>query len=173
MLDAAGEVALAVAFAYAGATKFYDRESFAAVLRAGGIRHAGAASAAVPVAEVAVAIGLVVGTPTTQRVALAAALALLGAFSAWLANLHRRRLRVPCRCFGSDAATGVGAGLARNAVMAAVAAACLLADGPLPLEPSTAAVLTVGGSVVLLWAAYGVVLAWPALLKRVPDEATG
>lgn len=173
MLDAVGELALAVAFAYAGATKFYDRESFAAVLRAGGVRRSSFVSTTVPVVEVVVAIGLVVGTPTSQRLALAATLALLGAFSAWLARLHRRRLRVPCRCFGSDAAAGVGAGLARNAVMAAAAAACLVAEGPLPLEPSVPAVTAVGGSVVLLWAAYGVVLAWPALLKRVPDEVTG
>jgi hypothetical protein len=174
MLRAAGVAALAVAFAYAAATKFFDRERFVAVLRAGGLGAvAPAAGAAVPAVEVLAAAGLVVGTRASQRVALVAVLALLGAFSAWLVSLHRRRLKVPCRCFGSDAGTRLGPALARNAALAAVAAACLPGDaGDLPVEPSGSALLFVTGAVLALWGTYGVVLAWPALLKRLPDEAT-
>lgn len=174
MLQAVGVAGLALAFAYAAATKFYDRERFAVVLRAGGLgRAAGAVSVAVPAAEVVAAAGLVVGTRTSQRVALVAVAVLLVAFSGWLLRLHRRRLRVPCRCFGSDGATRLGPALARNVAMAAVAVACLPGDaGDLPVEPSGSALLFVTGAVLALWGTYGVVLAWPALLKRLPDEAT-
>jgi hypothetical protein len=173
MFVAAGEAVLAVAFAYAAATKFYDRERFAAVMAAGGLgRWAGPASVAVPAVEVAVAAGLVVGTPASQRAALLALVAVLAGFSGWLVHLHRRRLRVPCRCFGSSADTRLGPALARNAAMAAVAAGCAVAGGGrLPFRPGTSAVLTVVGAVLAVWGAYGVVLAWPALLKRLPDEA--
>lgn len=173
--EAAGEGGLAVAFAYAAATKFYDRERFAAVLKAGGLGAAApTVGAAVPAAELLVAAGLVVGTAATQQAALVAVPVLLAAFTGWLAHLHRSRLRVPCRCFGSDGETRLGPAVVRNGVMAAVAVMCLPAtDGPLPLPVGGASVLAVVGSVLLLWGAYGVVLAWPALLKRLPDEAGG
>lgn len=173
--EAIGEGGLAVAFAYAAATKFYDRERFTAVLRAGGLGGAApAVGTAVPAAEVAVAAGLVVGSAGTQQAALVAVLVLLAAFTGWLARLHRRRLRVPCRCFGSDGETRLGPAVARNGVMAGVAVACLPASGgPLPFPVSGSSVLAVAGSVLVLWAAYGVVLAWPALQKRLPDEVGG
>lgn len=173
--EAAGEAGLALAFAYAAGTKFYDRERFTAVLTAGGLGPgaARAAAVAVPAAEVAVAAGIVVGTPTSQRVALAVLVAMLGGFNGWLVHLDRRRVRVPCRCFGSDAQTRLGQALVRNAVLAAVAVLCLGGDGPLPLAPTPLSLSVVVGAVVVLWASYGVVVAWPALLKRPPGTAGG
>jgi hypothetical protein len=123
------------------------------------------------VTELVVAAALLVGTRATQAVALVAVIVLLAGFTAWHVSLRRRRLLVPCRCFGSDAAAGFVASLTRNAALAAVAWVCLLTGGgelPMTLDGLSATVV-VGGA-ILVWMSYGLLLAWPALLKKLPAD---
>jgi uncharacterized membrane protein YphA (DoxX/SURF4 family) len=124
---------LAGVFALAGATKLRDRRDTTQSFRALGLPP-GLASA-VPVVELLLAAGLVVAPGWSAAVALA----LLAAFTTFLARAVRDGVAAPCNCFGSTGRSAVSAvELVRNLLLAAVAVAALTADGP--RRPSFAAV---------------------------------
>lgn len=78
---------------------------------------------AVPAAEVAVAVLLVVVPAWGGMVAFA----LLAGFTAYLAGLVRSGRQVPCACFGATSDRPIGARqLARNAVLLALAGTAAL-----------------------------------------------
>lgn len=91
---------------------------------------------AVPAAEVAVGVALVV-VPGWGGVA---AFCLLAGFTAYLAAVVRSGRRVPCGCFGSTGDRPVSArDLLRNVVLLAAAALAVASPGALVLRPATVA----------------------------------
>ena len=115
-------VGLAVVFAIAGISKLRDLSGTRRAVAGFGVPESAAPTAAVllPLAELAVAIALVV--PVTAVAAATAAVALLAFFSAGIAaNLARGR-RPDCHCFGQVQPGPIGARtLARNGILAALA----------------------------------------------------
>ena len=113
-------------------------------------------SVAVPVVELALAVGFFAGA---TRIAAAASLATLSLFS--LAIVRARRLqgtRLPCGCFGSDKQRDYRLLLARNTVLAAGAGALLVYGRDIPGYPSApsddawvAAALAVLGVALVVW----------------------
>jgi uncharacterized membrane protein YphA (DoxX/SURF4 family) len=92
---------------------------------------------AVPVVELLLAAGLVVLPGWSAAVALA----VLAAFTTFLARAVRDGVAAPCNCFGSTGGAAVSAvELVRNLLLAAVAVVALTADGP--RRPSLVAVGT-------------------------------
>src|ERR1700759_740449 len=118
----AARLLLAVVFAVAAVGKLARREQTEATLGKFGVPARGRAGLAValPVAELAVAVGLV---PTlTAPAAAAAAFLLLGAFTVGIARVLRGEEEVECNCFGSIAPSrDSGWTLVRNLVLMAVA----------------------------------------------------
>lgn len=118
---------LASVFVAAGLGKLADRPGAQQTLGAFGVPdHLGRLLArALPVAELGVAVALVPGS--TDRVAAAGALVLLGAFSLAVAvNLARGRTP-DCHCFGQVHSRPIGAGtLVRNTVLGGMSALVLL-----------------------------------------------
>ena len=88
----------------------------------------GAGSVALPVVEIAVGSGLLLGV----RVALLPAAALLGLFAAAVAiNLRRGRTHIDCGCGGADGRRPISRALVRHdLILAALALAALAAPGP-------------------------------------------
>jgi uncharacterized membrane protein YphA (DoxX/SURF4 family) len=120
---AAACLLLAGTLGVAALAKLADRPGFQAALGAvAPPQRARWLAVAVPVAELLLALALVTGAG--GRVAPAAALLLLIAFSAVLAR------GVPCRCFGSE--TDPGAARVRNVLLGGIALA-LIAWPPGPL----------------------------------------
>ena len=143
---------LAGVFAWAGAAKLGARRRTTRTFRALGLPAPATLAVAVPVVELALAAGLVV----VPGWAAAGALALLAAFSVFLARGIRAGVDVGCGCFGSAASEPVsGVELVRNAVLAGAALVALAA--PAPDAPSLPAVLVAGLTVAL--AALGLELA--------------
>jgi hypothetical protein len=142
---AAACLLLAGTLAVAALAKLADRPAFAATL--GAVvppQRARWLAVAVPGAELLLAVALVTGAGA--RVAPAAALLLLVAFSAVLAR------GVPCRCFGSD--TDPGAARVRNVLLGASALALIgWPPGPLwAIEPAElAGAATVATGLACAW----------------------
>lgn len=115
-------VFLAAVFAVAGVAKLRDLDGSRAAMRDFGVpgRLAGVAGVVLPAVELAVAAALVF-TPTARWAAVAALLLLL-AFVAGIANALRHGESPDCHCFGQLHSEPAGpATLARNAVLAALA----------------------------------------------------
>lgn len=132
---------LAVVFVAAAAAKALRREEFEAALR---LTAAPATATrilgfAVPAAETAVALALLLAHGTALVVVMAFATALLVAFTAWLVWILLRRAHVRCGCFGSSGNVVRPATVARNGAFLALAGAGLalasVHDTALP-EPS-------------------------------------
>lgn len=134
----AGAVALAGVFAWAGAAKLARPAVTAAAFRGLGVAAPGALARLVPAGELAIA-ALLLARP---RAGGAAALVTLAAFSALLAARLAAGTRAGCGCFGAAGGTTLTAvGLARNALLSALAAACLGAQAwALPTLPAAVAV---------------------------------
>lgn len=118
---------LAAIFLLAAAAKLRDREGSRDALREFGLSAALARPAAVllPLAELAVAVLLL--PAATARAAAAAALGLLGVFTAAIAVQLARGRKPDCRCFGQLHASPIGPRtLVRNAAFAALAGLVLL-----------------------------------------------
>jgi len=113
---------LAAVFAVAGIAKLRDLEGSRAAMRDFGVpaKFAGPAGVLLPIAELAVAVGLV---PTaTARWAAIGAFLLLLAFIWGIANALRHGESPDCHCFGQLHSAPAGpATLVRNAVLAALA----------------------------------------------------
>lgn len=131
-------VLLAVTFGWAAVAKLTRRRATAAAFGALGLPAAPALAVAVPLTEVAVALLLLV-RPAAGGVT---ALALLVAFSAFLALRLRTGQPVACGCFGeSRGGQASAATLARNAGLAVLAALALAAGEPVrPALPDIVAV---------------------------------
>ena len=146
---AAARLVLAAVFGVAALAKIADRPGTLRSLREFGVgqRLAGPVAVLLPLAELAVAAGLLVGA--SARVAAAGALVLLAAFTA-AAGLAMRRGRSPdCHCFGQLGSEPVGREtLVRNGLLAALAVVVLATPAGTLLEPApivVAAVLLAGG----------------------------
>ncbi len=123
-------VALAVVFATAAVGKLLDLAGSRRAAAEFGLpaQAADLVGTALPIAELAIAAGLVV-TPSARWAGLAA-LILLGMFMLAIGRLMRRGEAPDCHCFGAVHSEPVGAPtLVRNGVLAA-GAALALADGP-------------------------------------------
>lgn len=135
---------LAAVFAWAGISKLGSRARTARTFRALGLPAAGTLALAVPAVELALAVGLVLAPGW----AAAGALALLAAFTVFLARAVRAGVEVGCGCFGSSGGDPVSTvELVRNGFLA-VAAVLALAT-PWPVVPDLPAVLVAGLGVAI------------------------
>ena len=108
---------LAGVFAWAGAAKVVDRRATARSFRALGLPGTTVLTTGVPVAELALAAGLVL----VPGVAAPLAVGLLAAFSVVLGRALRDGVAVGCGCFGTARRGPVSSrDLVRNAVLAAL-----------------------------------------------------
>src|SRR4051794_40429390 len=101
-------IALAAVFLTAGATKLLDRPGFRRVLAAFGLERSLAhpVSVLIPVAEVAVAAGLLVAS--AARWAALGALLLLAVFGAAILGALARGRAPDCHCFGRLRSARIG-----------------------------------------------------------------
>ncbi|XRQ09049.1 MauE/DoxX family redox-associated membrane protein [Actinomadura welshii] len=165
-LTAGCQAAVAVTFARSFAAKAAGRAAFAGFRRwlAGAVRVpgplAGPAAGAAVAAEAGTAAALLASplVPALAPAGFLAAALLLAVFTAAVVSMIRRRVRVPCRCFGAGGRPPGAPHVVRNLVLLAVAgcgaAAALAGDGP-PAQPppaDAAAVLAVlaGAAAALL-----------------------
>ncbi len=150
-------VVLAGLFAWAGAAKLADRRRTTTTFAAFGLPAAGLLGTAVPVAELGLAVGLLV----VPVIASFAALALLAAFTTFLVRAVRAGVDVGCGCFGSARAEPVSTvEVLRNALMAGAALVTTFADRP--LVPGLDAIIVVSTTAALA----AVVLALADLRRR-------
>jgi uncharacterized membrane protein YphA (DoxX/SURF4 family) len=113
------------------------------------------AAALIPLAEVAVAVGLFI--PSVRALAALCAVGLLTVFTAAIAfNLQRGRRSISCACFGSDEQLLGWDLVARNGLLIALAAAVAIVD------PSTDRI-SLAGAVVAFEAVVLAVLVITAL----------
>ncbi len=124
VLARVGAVVLAAVFAWAAAAKLRDRDGTASEFAAMGLPAPTAASVAVPVVELVVAVALVLGAAVGRPSPAAfAAFALLVGFTVHLASIVRTGRPVACRCFGGASTEPVsGRSLVRNGVLLTLAA---------------------------------------------------
>lgn len=128
--------ALALLLVAAAAHKLRDRAAFRAAVAAYGllpVRAIALFARALPVAELGVALTLVV--PRSAHAGALAAAALLVLYALAIAvNLARGRREIDCGCFGAGAGQAIGAGLVvRNVVLVAAALVSLAPVRPRPL----------------------------------------
>lgn len=163
---------LALLFASAALHKLRNRTHFAEVLRAYRVLPEGAVRLAplVPLAELAVAVGLVL--PEARFGAALAGVALLVGYTCAIAvNLRRGRRDLACGCGGPDDTRPIAPWMvARNLMLALLLAMTLVSWSTRALAPTDA--LTVGGGVAvatLLYASLDRLLArvapWTAALR--------
>ncbi len=129
-------VTVGTTFAAAALAKWRDPAGTARGLRALGLSHPWPLARILPAVEAAVAFGLVVAPAGVAPLAVA----LLVAFTVFLAQRLHAGVRAECHCFGARR-TGLlsAADLARNTWL--VGAAVVAATGTWPQWPSPAAVL--------------------------------
>lgn len=140
----AAALVLAVVFAWAGVAKLRRRPATARAFAALGLASPQALSVGVPLAELALAVGLVI----VPAVAGVAALAVLAGFTTFLALSVLRGDPVGCGCFGTASAARAGAAeLVRNGFLAA--AAVMAATAPGRVLPGPAALATVAAAAVV------------------------
>jgi hypothetical protein len=153
-----GALVLAVLFGWAGIAKLGARRRTRRTFRALGLPAADGLAVAVPVVELPLAVGLVLAPGW----AAAGALAMLAAFSVFLAKAVRAGVDVGCGCFGSAGTEPVSfVELVRNGLMGVAAVAALAT--PHPVAPSLAAVLVAGAALAIA----GVILALADLKRTV------
>ncbi len=144
---------LAVVLAQAAVLKALRPADTEAGFVALGVPGAPVVSRLVPAGEVIVAIALL----SVPRIGGVAALVMLGAFSVVLARAIHTGVRAGCNCFGQTRGQPVSAvDLVRNALLAGLAAAAIVAPRPVPLPLTAAstwaALLTVAvGMAALRW----------------------
>jgi uncharacterized membrane protein YphA (DoxX/SURF4 family) len=116
-------LALAVVFAVAAIGKLGDLDGSRQTVERFGVpaRFARPVGVLIPLAELAIAVGLLIAVATVPWAALAAAL-LLAVFCAAIVRVLARGEAPECNCFGSLGSAPVGRGtLARNVVLIGVA----------------------------------------------------
>ncbi len=133
---------LAGIFAFAGIRKWREPTETEASFRAFGLARPALLSRAVPLVEVATAVGLVVAP---RHVALVA-LALLAAFTTVLVRGLRAGVTVGCRCFGASGQAPVSnLDVLRNTLLAGLALGAALLGTPGFAKPSLPAAIFLGG----------------------------
>lgn len=175
------QVALAGMFVAAAAAKLLRADEFVAALRLSYLPEwtIRPLAVAAPTLEVALALWLVLASPTGVAGAFLACAALLAAFTLWMAWVRSRRLRVRCGCFGGNGGEVGPRTLLRNAVLLVAAlAGWALAErvaSPLP-GPSWEA----AGAAIALALSIAMVQAlrmvWPHLVvtyERLQDGGAG
>lgn len=131
-------VFLAGVFAWAGLAKLADRRRTTATFAELGLPVPAVLGTAVPVTELALALGLLL----VPAVAAFAALGLLAAFTTFLVRAVRAGSQVGCGCFGSARSDPVSSvEVARNLALACAAVVAGFATGPV-LPGLDAVVLT-------------------------------
>jgi len=157
---------LAAVFAVAGVAKLRDLDGSRTAMRDFGVpaRLAGPAGVLLPLAEIAVAIGLV---PTvTARWAAVVALLLLLAFIWGIANALRRGEAPDCHCFGQLHSAPAGPStLARNGALALLAAVVVVKAPGAALDTwvsdrSAAELVAVGAGIAAIFFGVGWVYMW-------------
>ncbi len=137
---------LAVVLAQAAALKALRPADTEAGFAALGVPSAPVVARVVPAGEVVVAIALL----SVPRIGGAAALVMLGAFSVVLTRAIRTGVRAGCNCFGQTRGQPVsGVDLVRNALLAILATAALLAPRPVDLPLTAASTLAALGTVAV------------------------
>ncbi len=155
----AAALALAAVFAVAGVAKLRRRAATARAFAALGLASPGALAVGVPLAELALAGGLVLA-PAEAGIAT---LAVLAGFTTFLLRSMNRGDALACGCFGSARAAPAGsAELVRNGVLAGAAAFTAFAASPARVVPGP-------GDVVLVAAVAAVAL---ALMRAVGRRAS-
>ncbi len=151
------QAAVAVTFARAAVTKVAGREAFGEFRRwlVVGVRVPRRAAWPVAVvavaAEAATAVAMVV--PVAVPAGFVAATLLLVVFTAAVAAMWRRRVGVPCRCFGAGRHPPGLTHVARNLTLLLIAAGGLAAwagAGAAPLDPVGALAAAAGATAALL-----------------------
>ena len=145
---------LAGVFAVAGFAKLADLEGSRSAVAGFGVRKplARPLGLALPLAELAIAGGLLFAA--SARYAAAAAAVLLAVFCAVIGAALARRRKPDCHCFGRLHSAPAGWGtLARNLTLAIVATALVLRPGTTParLHVGIAALVVAGGAQAILW----------------------
>lgn len=163
------QMGLAASLVVAGAGKLVAADAFVSTLRDSRLPAAlvRPLALAVPAVEVAVGLGVALGTGSVLTASLGAALALLAAFTAWLGWVAGRGLKIDCACFGPLGREVGAATIARNAALLAVAAAGLALSlgtatpfsGPFGLK-----LVSVGAGGMALALAVGFAAAFPVLV---------
>ncbi|MEU0560504.1 MauE/DoxX family redox-associated membrane protein [Dactylosporangium sp. NPDC006015] len=149
------QVLLCVTFAVAAVAKLRDlagfRQSLARLLPAAhALTDRIAVAAAVPVAELTIAVLLVV--PGAAFAGTVAALAMTVGFTAVAGLALRRGDQAPCRCFGVSQRRLGPEHLARNAILTAFAALGLADGGTEPAGLIVAGFAGVIGALLVVWA---------------------
>jgi hypothetical protein len=138
-LGYAAALVLACVFLAAAVTKLTDRDATAESFRALGLPPAIATM--VPWVELALAAGLVL----VPEWSAAFALAVLAAFTTFVARAVRHGVIAPCNCFGGSASAPLSVvTILRNLLLAVAAGVALTASGP--TLPSAGAVLVTAGA---------------------------
>ena len=134
-------------FATAAVAKWRDPAGTARGFRALGVPRPWPAARLVPVAEAAVAVALVVAPSAGAT----AAVAILAAFSVFLAARVRAGVTAPCRCFGGRSGHDLSwADLVRNLWLLVAGAVAVTAGGPAIPSPLAVAVVVAVGAVAAL-----------------------
>ncbi|TDC62948.1 methylamine utilization protein MauE [Actinomadura sp. GC306] len=152
------QAVIAVAFARSCAAKAAGRAAFADFRRwlSGALRVpaplAGPAAAGAVAAEGAVAAALLF--PPLVPAGFVAAAVLLAVFTAAVASMIRRRVRIPCRCFGAGRRPPGPPHIARNLALLAAAVTGLptsvAGDGPPPFDAAAVLAAVAGAAAALL-----------------------
>ncbi|MEW2352376.1 MauE/DoxX family redox-associated membrane protein [Spirillospora sp. NPDC029432] len=152
------QAAVAVTFARSCAAKVAGRDAFANFRSwlAGAVRVpaalAGPAAAGAVAAEAAAAAALLV--PPLVPFGFATAAVLLAVFTAAVLSMMRRRVRVPCRCFGAGTRPPGVPHVVRNLVLLLAAgggaAMALSGDGPPPAGAAAVLAAVAGAAAALL-----------------------
>jgi hypothetical protein len=134
---------LAVVLLWAGGAKLRARARTAEGFARLGVPAARRLAVAVPVVEIAVAVGLVL----QPRMGGVAALILLVVLTAFVSLRLAQGAEVTCGCFGGAREEPLtGAVVVRNAALMVAAAAALLAPAGVPAAPALESVLLVGAA---------------------------
>jgi len=152
------QAAIAVAFAASAATKVTGRAAYTAFRRwltAGpGVpaRLAAPLAPAMIAAEAATAVAVAV--PASAPAGFAAAVVLLAVFGAGVRSMMRRRVTVPCRCFGAGRGAPGVLHLIRNGVLCLIAitggVVAMTGNGPGSFGPGQAVAALAGTATALL-----------------------
>lgn len=138
----AAALALAAVFAVAGTAKLRRRATTERTFRSLGLRASPALALGVPLAELVLAVGLVV----VPDMASIAALAVLVGFTTFVLLAIRRGAAVGCGCFGSSRVAPVGgAEVVRNALLAVATLVATFAERPVVPRPSALVVVALAG----------------------------
>jgi uncharacterized membrane protein YphA (DoxX/SURF4 family) len=157
----AARLVMAATFAVAGAAKLADRRGARRAVGDFGVPQfvAGPVGTALPLAELAIAIGLL--PDASARWSALAALGLLAAFSTlMITNLARGR-RPDCHCFGQVRSAPIGPwALARNVGLAGLAGVVYVSG------PGPSVIGWVGDLPLSMWVVVGVALVAATVLCR-------